>query len=154
MYRIDQQVFDNNFISKSSTFLHRPNKLFNMFPFTTTYNQDDSLDNILGAFLRMIYSLKPPKEINRDTIISNICKEVDCTPQDKVALKAIIKDLYFLDEHTLRCTKLNMFMYNNTSSSKNNEQKLSEYLVGAICDSDKVKQALVYIESKLSISPQ
>ena len=148
MYRIDQQVFDNNFISKSSTFLHRPNKLFNMFPFTTTYNQDDSLDNILGAFLRMIYSLKPPKEINRDTIISNICKEVDCTPQDKVALKAIIKDLYFLDEHTLRCTKLNMFMYNNTSSSKNNEQKLSEYLVGAICDSDKVKQALVNSQTK------
>ena len=85
MYRIDQQVFNDNFLSgKDSQFSHKTNKLFNMFPFTAS-TQDkivDSFDNILGAFLRMIYSLKAPKEINRDSIISKICEEVDCTPQD------------------------------------------------------------------------
>lgn len=93
MYRIDQQVFNDNFLSgKNNQFSHKTNKLFNMFPFTTS-NQDkivDSFDNILGAFLRMVYSLKAPKEINRDDIISKICEEVDCTSQDKVALKTIV----------------------------------------------------------------
>lgn len=148
MYRIDQQVFNDNFLSgKDSQFSHKTNKLFNMFPFTAS-TQDkivDSFDNILGAFLRMIYSLKAPKEINRDSIISKICEEVDCTPQDKVALKTIVKDLYFLDEHTLRCTGFNMFMY--TASSKN-DQKISEYLVRAICDSQEVKQALEESQTK------
>ncbi len=142
MYRFDQQVFNENFLSgKDNQFSHKTNKLFNMFPFTAS-TQDkivDSFDNILGAFLRMIYSLNPPKEINRDDIISKICEEVDCTSQDKVALKTIVKDLYFLDEHTLRCTGFNMFKY--TASSKN-DQKISEYLVRAICDSQQVKQAL------------
>ena len=148
MYHIDQQVFNDNFLSgKDNQFSHKTNKLFNMFPFTAS-TQDrivDSFDNILGAFLRMIYSLKAPKEINRDSIISKICEEVDCTPQDKVALKTIIKDLYFIDEHTLRCTGFNMFMY--TASSKN-DQKISEYLVRAICDSQEVKQALEDSQAK------
>lgn len=72
MYHIDQQVFNDNFLSgKDDRFSHKTNKLFNMFPFTGS-TQDkivDSFDNILGAFLRMMYSLKPPKEINRDDII-------------------------------------------------------------------------------------
>ena len=142
MYHIDQQVFSRNFLSgKGSKFFHKTNILFNMFPFTGSTSDMivDSFDNILGAFLRMIYSLKAPKELNRDDIIFKICEEVDCTPQDKVALKTIIKDFYFLDEHTLRCTGFNMFMY--TASSKN-DQKISEYLVRAICDSQEVKQAL------------
>lgn len=148
MYRIDQQVFNDNFLSgKNNQFSHKTNKLFNMFPFTAS-TQDkivDSFDNILGAFLRMVYSLKAPKEINRDDIISKICEEVDCTSQDKVALKTIVKDLYFLDEHTLRCTGFNMFMY--TTSSKN-DQKISEYLVRAICDSQEIKQALKESQTK------
>ena len=118
-----------------------------MFPYVT-HSQDeivDSFDNILSAFLRMIYSLKAPKEINRDSIISKICEEVDCTPQDKVALKTIVKNLYFLDEHTLRCTGFNMFMY--TASSKN-DQKISEYLVRAICNLQEVKQALEESQTK------
>ena len=149
MYRIDQQVFNDNFLSgKDNHFSHKSkNKLYSIFPFTASTNDKivNSFDNILGAFLRMIYTLKAPKEINRDNIISKICEEVDCTPQDKVALKTIVKDLYFLDEHTLRCTGFNMFMY--TASSKN-DQKISEYLVRAICDSQEVKQALEESQTK------
>ena len=148
MYHFDQQVFNENFLSgKDNQFSHKTNKLFNMFPFTAS-TQDkivDSFDNILGAFLRMIYSLKPPKEVNRDDIISKICAEVDCSPQDKVTLKTIVKDLYFLDEHTLRCTGFNMFKY--TASSKN-DQKISEYLVRAICNSEEIKQALEESKTK------
>ncbi len=148
MYRFDQQVFNETFLSgKDKQFSHKTNKLYNMFPFTAS-TQDkivDSFDNILGAFLRMIYSLKPPKEINRDDIISKICEEVECTPQDRVALKTIVKDLYFIDEHTLRCTGFNMFKY--TASSKN-DQKISEYLVRAICDSQQVKHALEESQTK------
>lgn len=148
MYRFDQQTFEKNFISgKDSNFSHKTNIRFNMFPFTGSTGDIivDSFDNILGAFLRMIYSQKAAKEINRDDIISEICEEVDCNPQDKVALKTIIKDLYFIDEHTLRCTGFNMFKY--TASSKN-VQKISEYLVRAICDSQTVKQALKESQSK------
>ena len=63
MYRIDQQVFNDNFLSgKNNQFSHKTNKLFNMFPFTAS-TQDkivDSFDNILGAFLRMVYCNRQP----------------------------------------------------------------------------------------------
>lgn len=141
-YHIDQEVFDKNFKSgKDNKFSHKTNGRFNMFPFTASTSDKalDSFDNILGSFLRTIYSLEAPKEINRELIISNICNEVECNDQSKSALKSIIKDLYFVDEHTLRCTGINTYKY--TPSTKN-DQKISEYLVRTICDTDAIKDAL------------
>lgn len=141
-YHIDQEVFDKNFKSgKDKKFSHKTNVRFNMFPFTASTSDKalDSFDNILGAFLRTIYSLEAPKEINRELIVSNICNEVECAGQSQIALKSIIKDLYFVDEHTLRCTGINTYKY--TASTKN-DQKISEYLVRTICDTDAIKEAL------------
>lgn len=142
VYHIDKEVFAKNFLSgKDNKFLHKTNMRFNMFPFTgsTSDKVIDSFDNILGAFLRAVYSLEAPKEISRESIISDICKEIECDVQSQSALKTIIKDLYFIDEHTLRCSGINTYKY--TESSKN-DQKISEYLVSTICDIDVIKAAL------------
>ena len=46
MYRIDQQVFNDNFLSgKNNQFSHKTNKLFNMFPFTAS--TQDKIDLII-----------------------------------------------------------------------------------------------------------
>lgn len=141
-YHIDQEVFDKNFKSgKDKRFSHKTNVKFNIFPFTASTSDKalDSFDNILGSFLRTVYSLETPKEINRESIIENICNDVECNDQSKIALKLIIKDLYFVDEHTLRCTGINTYKY---AISTKNDQKISEYLVRTICDTDAVKDAL------------
>ena len=142
VYHIDKNVFAKNFLSgKDKKFLHKTNMRFNMFPFTASTSDEvtDSFDNILGAFLRSIYSLEALKEISRESIISDICNKVECDAQSKSALKSIIKDLYFIDEHTLRCAGINTYKF--TESSKN-DQKISEYLVSTICDTDVIKAAL------------
>lgn len=142
MFHIDQNLFDKTFIlGKEKRFQHKTNKHFNMFPFTgsTSDKTVDSFDNILGAFIRTLYSLDAPKEIDRDSIIKNICSNVECEGNSVLSLQSVIKELFFIDEHTIRCTSFNMFKY--TPASKN-EQKISEYLIRAICDENAIINAL------------
>ena len=142
-YSISKDTFNKNFLDKSGKFSHRTNIRYNLFPFTgsTSDKPLDSFDNILGAFLRNIYSLNPPDEINRESIISQICEAVDCdnNPANKDSLYEIIKDIYFADEKNLKCTSLNTYKY--TKSSKN-DHKISEYIVSALCDKEKIKSVL------------
>lgn len=139
-YHIDQDVFNKNFIQKGE-FRHHQNINFNMFPFTGSSGDEiiDTFDNILGDFFRAIYSLKAPEEINFESIISSICNDVEFSDSSPVDFKLIIKDLYFVDNNTIRCTNINTYKY--MLSTKNN-RKISEYLVSAICDIDCIKKAL------------
>ena len=141
-YHIEQDVFDRTFISgDEKKFSHKTNRRFNMFPFTGSSSDEvlNSFDNILGAFLRTLYSFEEPEEINCKTILSSICNDVAFSGVSPVCLQSIIKDLYFINDNTIRCTNINT--YKHMPGTKNN-QKISEYLVSAICDADVIKQAL------------
>ena len=138
-YRLDQECFTKNFGAK---FTHKTNMRYNLFPFTGSTSDKvlDSFDNILGAFLRNVYSVNQPDTINQDEIIAGICEDVDFTDEAiKSAFSKIIKDIYFVDANTLRCTSINTYKY--TISSKN-DNKISEYIVSALCDRDTVIDAL------------
>lgn len=142
MYHIDQDVFNSTFISgNENKFSHKTNVRFNMFPFTASTSDKvlNSFENILGAFLRTIYALEAPKEINREKILNDILDKVDISDKSNSVLRSIIKDLYFVDENTLICTGINSYKY--TKSTKN-DQKISEYLIRAICDVNTVKKAI------------
>lgn len=143
VYCIDNAVFNKSFLDKNSKFSHKTNIRYNLFPFTgsTSDKPLDSFDNILGAFLRNIYSLNPPDEINREMVISQICKDVDFdgNSANVDSFHDVIKDIYFADEKNLKCTSLNTYKY--TESSKN-DHKISEYIVSALCDKEKIKAAL------------
>lgn len=138
-YTFDQACFDKNFGSK---FTHKTNMRYNLFPFTGSTSDKvlDSFDNILGAFLRNVYSVNQPDSINQNEIISRICEDVDFSDNSsKSAFVKIIKDIYFIDENTLKCTSVNTYKY--TISSKN-DNKISEYIVSALCDREAVIKAL------------
>lgn len=116
---------------------------FNLFPFTSSTSDKPlkSFDNILGAFLRAIYSLNSPEKMDREAIINSICNDVsfDDNSANKLAFCKAIKDMYFVDENNLKCTSIDTYKY--TLSTKN-DYKISEYIVSALCDRDKVKEAL------------
>ena len=115
---------------------------YNLFPFTGSTSDKvlDSFDNILGAFLRNVYSVNQPDSINQNEIISRICEDVDFSDNSsKSAFVKIIKDIYFIEENTLKCTSVNTYKY--TISSKN-DNKISEYIVSALCDREAVIKAL------------
>lgn len=137
-YHIDKELFFKTF--KSGKDIHnRVNEEYNMFPFALTKSDDiDSFDDIMGAFFRALYSLDVPTEICRESIISDICNEVECSDSSKSALKKIIKDLYFIDEKTLRCNSVSTYKY---AVSNKNYKKISEYIVGTMCDSESIKEA-------------
>lgn len=150
MYSIDYDIFSKTFLDKNGKFSHKQSKQFSMFPYTGSSGDKavESFDNILGAFLRMLYSYGSPETIDRNSIIESICEEVECTDDSITDFKSIVRDLYFLNDTTLRCSGFKMFMY--TLSSKN-DQKISEYLVRTICDVGQMKKVLDENQTKNNI---
>lgn len=148
MYGIKQSEFEAEFLGKSGNFQHKTNQKYNLLPFTgsTSDKPLDSFDNILGAFLRNIYSLSQPSEINREEIISKICKNMtfDDNPTNEIAFRELVKDIYFVDSENLKCTSINTYKY--TSSTKN-DHKISEYIVSALCDKEKIVKSLSEIDT-------
>lgn len=143
-YAIRQDVFDKTFLGKKG-FQHKTNELYNLFPYNTKDQSDKILsdfDGIFGAFLQDIYSVQAPNEISRDAIIDEICKEVsfDNNPVTKNKFVAMLKELYFDDEHNLKRTCLNTYKYINCAK---NVSKISEYIVGTICDKEVVMEKLL-----------
>ncbi len=143
-YAIRQDVFDKTFLDKKKTFHHKTNELYNLFPYNTKDQSDkiiSDFDGILGAFLQDIYSEQAPNEISRDAIIEEICKGVsfENNPVNKYKFVSILKELYFKDEHNLKCTCLNTYKYIGCAKNVN---KISEYIVGAICDKESIIKKL------------
>lgn len=141
-YCISQPVFDSNFLNKNKEFSHRTNIRYNLFPFVSSTSDEplDNFDNILGAFLCNIYSLSQPDGVNRDEIISNICKDMVFNSEaDKVVFCNIIKDIYFTDSRNLKFKSVNTYKY---TFSKKNDKKISEYIVSVLCDKNKIIAAL------------
>lgn len=146
-YCIDQAVFNKTFLSKNGDFTHKTNRRYNLFPFTGSTSDKvlDSFDNILGAFLRNIYSLDQSDKVCRDDIIKKICEKVSFSEgTDKLAFQDIIKNIYFDGEESLKCTSLNTYRY---SASSKNDNKIAEYVTSAICDREKIKAELISKES-------
>lgn len=142
-YYFDKNVFSNNFLNQKGKFTHKTNIKYNLFPFTASVSDKplSTFDNILGAFLRNIYSLNSPDEIDREIIISKICNDVDFNdnPANENSFREILKDIYFVDDKSLKCTGLNTYKYTNSSK---NDHKISEYIVSALCDKEKIKMSL------------
>ncbi|MCM1524857.1 MAG: DNA phosphorothioation-dependent restriction protein DptG [Ruminococcus sp.] len=147
-YNIDQAVFNKTFLDKNGTFSHKTNLKYNLFPFTGSTSDKvlDSFDNILGAFLRNIYSLAQSDKICRNDIINKVCEKVSFGEgmSDKLAFQDIIRNIYFNGEESLKCTSLNTYKY---SASTKNDNKISEYITSTICDKEKIKAALVSKET-------
>lgn len=113
---------------------------YNLFPFNTRNMVLDSFDNILGSFLRNVYSVNQPESINQNEIISQICEDVDFADNlCKSSFKKIIKDIYFVDDNTLKCTSVNTYKY---AISSKNDNDIAEYIVSALCDKNAVLNAL------------
>ena len=151
-YCISQEVFNDTFVDKSGRYSHKTNIKYNLFPFTgsTSDKPLGSFDNILGAFIRTVFSVNAPKEINRDEIIEQICSKMSFgdNPANRTAFVELVKDLYFADDNNLKCTSINTYKY--TSSTKN-DQKISEYIVSALCDVDMISNTLSVVSSSSNI---
>ena len=126
---------------QSKSFKHKSCKEFQMYPFTSSTSDIplSVFDNILGSFLRAIYDLELPKELNRESIVEEIVKSVDTDDQGKKVLQQIIKDLYFKDESSLKCSDLDTYKYMLGSK---NDQKIADYIVDALCYKDTVVEVL------------
>lgn len=144
-YMINQTVFDATFININGKFTHKTNVRYNLFPYNTKDQADKILadfDGILGAFFQEIYSVETPNNISREDIIKKICDNVSFPENslDRYKLENILRELYFANDHSLKCNNLNTFKY---ISCAKNVSKISEYIVSTICDKEAITTALV-----------
>lgn len=142
-YMINQAVFDETFL-KTGKFQHKTNVHYNLFPYNTKDQADKILadfDGILGAFFQDIYSVETPNNISRDDILREICDNVSFPENslNRYKLENILRELYFDDDHSLKCNSLNTFKY---ISCAKNVSKISEYIVSTICDKEAITMSL------------
>lgn len=141
MYHIDYDRFTKTFFSKKgfNHFTLSDKCRYRLFPFSTKTTLD-SFDGILGPFVRAVFGWKEPKEIDRDTVLDNICKNVAFQSSlDKSKLRSIISDIYFENKTSLICRSVDTFKY---SIAPKVSHDVSDYLVSVLCDREKVKNAL------------
>ncbi len=140
-YEFNDDVFKQTFF-KSKGFKHEHDKRYPLFPYTSKNNVLTDFDNIFVAFLQDIYGIQAPEKINRNEIISSICKDVSFTDnlEEKNKFISILKDIYFNNEHSLKCNNINFFKYVNCSKEAS---QTSEYIVSTICDKQVIANELV-----------
>ena len=144
-YMINQTVFDATFINKKDQFKHKTNVHYNLFPYNTKDQSDKILadfDGILGAFFQEIYSVETPNNISREDIIKEICDNVSFpdNSSNRYKLENFLRELYFADDHSLKCNSLNTFKY---ISCAKNVSRISEYIVSTICDKEAIMASLL-----------
>lgn len=145
MYQIDYDRFTSTFFSgksfKHSTLSDKCR--YRLFPFSSNTSKQyilKSFDDILGPFIRAVFGWKEPKEINRDAVLDNICKNVAFQSSlDKPKLCNIISDIYFENEMRLICRSVDTYKY---AIGTITAQNVSNYLVSVLCDRETIKNAL------------
>lgn len=138
-YRINQNLFNKNYINKNS-YKHNTSNVFKLFPFTTKDKGLKDFSNIIGPFIRAIFDFEKSSDVLFENIIEKVCEEIDIEGDLKQSFIGIVKDIYFNGDGKLKCSKLGTFQY---SENTKNEIKIADYLVSVLCDKERIKNALM-----------
>ena len=146
-------VFDNDAFNKSyiqcGNFKHNPT-FFKLFPYITSpSNKDwDSFDYILGAFIRFLKSKKKSKAVEYSDVIDSVLKRVTIDKEtERIAFRKLVAKAYFDESGRLKCDTLHTYEYSQNSSTEN---KLSEFLVSVLCDSEIIEEYISQCKDKSS----
>lgn len=131
-FTIDEQKFKSDYGIEKGSVKHSSSKNIKIFPYNTKYEkkhkeQIERFNVCIGEFCRIIYN----KKINNDEInlkdIDKFIENVDVSSSDKIALKSIIKEMFFDECGNLYTFHPKLLNYINMPKSDYN-QSLAKFL--------------------------
>ena len=101
--RLDEDKIKKDYGIDKDAIKHSTGKNIKLLPYTTKYEkkhkeQIEKFNHCIGAFCRLIYNKKLNNEELNLEDIDLFIKDVEVNSSDKIALKSIIKEIFF-DEH-------------------------------------------------------
>lgn len=122
---IDEQKFEKDYVMKDSI-KHSSSKNIKILPYSTKYErkhneQISKFETCVGEFCRSIYN----KKLNNDEInlsdVDVFIENVEAGASDKVALKSIIKEMFFDENGNLHTFHPKLLNYINMPKSDYNQ---------------------------------
>lgn len=146
MYKIDENIFRDNFFSKDHVFKHATNTKFKDLPFVVKdkYIVKD-FSGVMSEYVRILLGKKLKGEISEEQILEKIFDNVSCEEGDRYALKQIIKHTYF-DDHG------NMHLFSNKAIAFMNagteDKKIAQFLYDVLNAKELREQVHVCFEAE------
>ena len=122
---IDEQKFEKDYVSKGNI-KHSSSKNVKILPYSTKYEKKHNeqiykFDTCIGEFCRSIYNKKLNDEDIKLNDIDIFIENVDASPAYKVALKSIIKEMFFNEDGNLYTFHPKLLNYINMPKSNYNQ---------------------------------
>ncbi len=146
-YQLSVEQFQNSkmFDSKGKLY-HKSGNRFKLFPFVTQPNSAPVLElgTLIGAFLCRVEG-KKPKEITAAELIDKLKADTEIQAGQEELFFETIRQLFFTSDGSLR--PMNLQMIEQIACTETSENRIAEYLVDVLGDSDVLKTYLSYAEN-------
>lgn len=155
-FEIDEKIFKKDYGIDKGSIKHSTGKNIKLLPYTTKYEkkhneQIKKFNYCIGEFCRLIYNKKLKKEEVNLMDIDLFIKEVDADLNDKVALKLIIKEIFFDGNGNMNTFHPKLLNYISMPKSDYNAS-LAKFLYDVLLNDDqgekvkdKIKKCFDYI---------
>lgn len=154
-FKIDEQKFKSDYGIDKGSVKHSSSKNIKIFPYNTKYEkkhkeQIDRFNVCIGEFCRTIYNKKINSEEVNLNEVDKFIEEVDVSPSDKIALKSIIKEMFFDEDGNMYTFHPKLLNYINMPKGDYN-QGLAKFLYDVLLNNyenndikDKIKECFDY----------
>lgn len=134
MYKIDEQIFEKNFIQTSAKdqtkkFTHASNDKFKDLPFFANTSKEKEIvkdfSGVMGEYVRLLLKKKLSENVDLKTLIDNIMEKISCEDEERYKLERIIRKLYFDENEELYLFSNQAMLYINGNS---NDKKIARFI--------------------------
>lgn len=141
-YQLSLEQFQNSkmFDSKGKLY-HKSGNRFKLFPFVTQPNSAPvlELETLIGAFLCRVEE-KKPKAITAAELVDKLKSDTEIQTGQEELFFETIRQLFFTADGSLR--PMNLQMIEQITCVETSENRIAEYLVDVLGDSDVLKKYL------------
>lgn len=149
-YQLSLEQFQNSkmFDSKGKLY-HKSGNRFKLFPFVTQPNSIPvtELGALIGSFLCRVEE-KKPKAITAVELVEKLKEDTEIQAGQEDLFFETIRQLFFTSEGSLR--PMNLQMIEQITCSETSENRIAEYLVDVLGDTESLKKSLTAAKSKNS----
>jgi DNA phosphorothioation-dependent restriction protein DptG len=154
---IDEQKFKKDYGIDKGSIKHSTAKNIRMLPYTTKYEkkhkeQIERFNYCIGAFCRLIYNKKLNNEEVNLKDVDIFIKEVDANSSDKIALKGMIKEIFFDENENMHTFHPKLLNYINMPNSDYNAP-LAKFLYDVLLDNEEGKEVKEEINKCFDYKP-
>lgn len=156
-FKIDEDKFKKDYSIEKGAIKHSTGKNIKLLPYTTKYEkkhkeQLEGFDHCIGEFCRLIYNRKLDSEEANLEDVDLFIKEVEVSSSDKVALKLIIKEIFFDENGNMNTFHPKLLNYIPMPKSDYNAS-LAKFLYDVLLNDEEGNKAKEKIKNCFNYKP-